>query len=181
MCDISHQYLLTDITRQHAICDVSQQVLLTSHITHSIMTYDVSHQYLLTDITRQHAICDVSQQVLLTSHITHSMLMCDISHQYLLTDITRQHAMIIIIVFMIYCKGKYIPIENHHLLTCDISQQVLLASHQCQKLVDVVSLQGNRMFSFVAKETDFYIPQLINMYIHMHDVAEAIHPYLLYR
>ncbi|CAL1535815.1 unnamed protein product [Lymnaea stagnalis] len=40
---------------------------------------------------------------------------------------------------------------------------------------------GNRMFSFEDYEVDFYLPQLLNMYIHMHDVAEAIHPYLVHR
>ncbi|KAH9513633.1 hypothetical protein Btru_041657 [Bulinus truncatus] len=40
---------------------------------------------------------------------------------------------------------------------------------------------GNRMFSFDDNEVDFYLPQLLNMYIHMHDVAEAIHPYLVHR
>ncbi|KAH9498283.1 Phosphatidylinositol 4-kinase beta, partial [Bulinus truncatus] len=39
----------------------------------------------------------------------------------------------------------------------------------------------NRMFSFDDNEVDFYLPQLLNMYIHMHDVAEAIHPYLVHR
>ncbi|KAL3889101.1 hypothetical protein ACJMK2_001456 [Sinanodonta woodiana] len=40
---------------------------------------------------------------------------------------------------------------------------------------------GNKMFSFDEKEVDFYLPQLFNMYIHMHDVAEAIHPYVVHR
>ncbi|KAK7484350.1 hypothetical protein BaRGS_00024355 [Batillaria attramentaria] len=40
---------------------------------------------------------------------------------------------------------------------------------------------GNKMFSFLDCEVDFYLPQLLNMYIHMHDVAEAVHPYLLHR
>ncbi|XP_055872445.1 phosphatidylinositol 4-kinase beta-like isoform X2 [Biomphalaria glabrata] len=40
---------------------------------------------------------------------------------------------------------------------------------------------GNRMFSFDDNDVDFYLPQLLNMYIHMHDVAEAIHPYLVHR
>ncbi|GAB6028268.1 Phosphatidylinositol 4-kinase beta [Chamberlinius hualienensis] len=40
---------------------------------------------------------------------------------------------------------------------------------------------GNRMFSFPDHETDFYLPQLANMYVHMGDVAEAIHPYLVSR
>ena len=37
------------------------------------------------------------------------------------------------------------------------------------------------MFSFNPHDVDFYMPQLLNMYIHMHDVAEAIHPYLVSR
>ena len=40
---------------------------------------------------------------------------------------------------------------------------------------------GNRMFSFRDENVDFYLPQLLNMYIQMHDVAEAIHPYLVHR
>lgn len=40
---------------------------------------------------------------------------------------------------------------------------------------------GNRMFSFQDEDVDFYLPQLCNMYIHMHDVAEAIHPYMVHR
>ncbi|XP_060064447.1 phosphatidylinositol 4-kinase beta-like [Ylistrum balloti] len=40
---------------------------------------------------------------------------------------------------------------------------------------------GNRMFSFDEADVDFYLPQILNMYIHMHDVAEALHPYLIHR
>ncbi|XP_067666959.1 phosphatidylinositol 4-kinase beta-like [Haliotis asinina] len=40
---------------------------------------------------------------------------------------------------------------------------------------------GNKMFSFRDEDVDFYLPQLLNMYIQMHDVAEAIHPYLVHR
>ena len=38
---------------------------------------------------------------------------------------------------------------------------------------------GNRIFNFEKREVDFYLQQLVNMYIHMHDVAEVIHPYLV--
>ena len=38
---------------------------------------------------------------------------------------------------------------------------------------------GNRVFSFPEREVDFYLQQLVNMYIHMHDIAEALHPYLV--
>ncbi|GLV43937.1 four wheel drive [Carabus blaptoides fortunei] len=45
----------------------------------------------------------------------------------------------------------------------------------------VQSYIANKMFSFPDVEVDFYLPQLVCMYIQMHDVAEAIHPYLVYR
>lgn len=37
------------------------------------------------------------------------------------------------------------------------------------------------MFGFNERDVDFYLPQLLNMYIHMHDIAEALHPYLVHR
>lgn len=39
----------------------------------------------------------------------------------------------------------------------------------------------NRMFSFDDVYVDFYLPQLVCMYIQMPDVAEVLHPYLLKR
>ncbi|XP_043196232.1 phosphatidylinositol 4-kinase beta-like isoform X1 [Amphibalanus amphitrite] len=39
----------------------------------------------------------------------------------------------------------------------------------------------NRMFSFSEEDTDFFLPQLVNMYIQMPDVAEVLHPYLVHR
>ncbi|XP_056647918.1 phosphatidylinositol 4-kinase beta [Diorhabda sublineata] len=39
----------------------------------------------------------------------------------------------------------------------------------------------NKMFSFDHHEVDFYLPQLVCMYIQMHDVAEVIHRYLIHR
>lgn len=42
-------------------------------------------------------------------------------------------------------------------------------------------LIGNRLFSLLNNDVDFYLPQLINMYIHMHDVAEALHTYFVQR
>lgn len=38
---------------------------------------------------------------------------------------------------------------------------------------------GNRIFSYPIRDVDFYLQQLVNMYIHMHDVAEVVHPYLV--
>jgi len=42
-------------------------------------------------------------------------------------------------------------------------------------------LIGNRMFTFQDEDVDMYLPQLLNMYIQMRDVAEAIHPYIVAR
>ncbi|XP_050297349.1 phosphatidylinositol 4-kinase beta [Anthonomus grandis grandis] len=39
----------------------------------------------------------------------------------------------------------------------------------------------NKIFSFNDNEMDFYLPQLVCMYIEMHDVAEVIHRYLIHR
>ncbi|XP_065829438.1 phosphatidylinositol 4-kinase beta-like isoform X2 [Oscarella lobularis] len=40
---------------------------------------------------------------------------------------------------------------------------------------------GNRLFSFYPEEVDFYLPQLINMYVQMDDIADVIHKYLVQR
>ncbi|XP_047454299.1 phosphatidylinositol 4-kinase beta isoform X2 [Mugil cephalus] len=41
---------------------------------------------------------------------------------------------------------------------------------------------GNRLFSFPHGDVDFYLPQLLNMYIHMdEDVGDAIKPYVVHR
>lgn len=45
----------------------------------------------------------------------------------------------------------------------------------------VQSYIANKMFTFDDLQVDFYLPQLVCMYIQMHDVAEVIHPYLIYR
>lgn len=45
----------------------------------------------------------------------------------------------------------------------------------------VQSYIGNKLFSFLNAEVDFYLPQLVCMYLQMPDVAEVIHPYLVHR
>ncbi|GIY91094.1 phosphatidylinositol 4-kinase beta [Caerostris darwini] len=40
---------------------------------------------------------------------------------------------------------------------------------------------GNRMFTFEDQSVNFYLPQLVSLYVHHSDLAEAIHPYLVYR
>ncbi|GFQ73724.1 phosphatidylinositol 4-kinase beta [Trichonephila clavata] len=37
------------------------------------------------------------------------------------------------------------------------------------------------MFTFDDQSVDFYLPQLVSLYVHHSDIAEAIHPYLVYR
>ena len=45
----------------------------------------------------------------------------------------------------------------------------------------ILLLTGNRMFSFDDNSSDFYLAQLVNIYIHMPETAEAIHPYIVHR
>ncbi|XP_064488634.1 phosphatidylinositol 4-kinase beta-like [Ornithodoros turicata] len=45
----------------------------------------------------------------------------------------------------------------------------------------VITYIGNRMFSFKDSDVDFYLPQLVSMYVHHSEVAEALHPYLVQR
>ena len=39
----------------------------------------------------------------------------------------------------------------------------------------------NRLFTFPTVDVDFYIPQLLNMYIYIKDVADLLNPYFRYR
>ena len=62
------------------------------------------------------------------------------------------------------------------------SRQLWLIFVACKLLsLGWYPLLGNRMFSFEDDDDNRYLPQLINMYIHMRDVAEAIHPYIVHR
>ncbi|XP_076355706.1 phosphatidylinositol 4-kinase beta-like isoform X1 [Tachypleus tridentatus] len=45
----------------------------------------------------------------------------------------------------------------------------------------VLSYIGNRIFSFSDKDVEFFLPQLVSLYVHHADVADAIHFYLVYR
>jgi len=45
----------------------------------------------------------------------------------------------------------------------------------------VLEYIGNKLFGFSDSDVDFYLPQLVNMYIMMHDVAEVLHPYIIHR
>ncbi|XP_077989707.1 phosphatidylinositol 4-kinase beta-like [Glandiceps talaboti] len=45
----------------------------------------------------------------------------------------------------------------------------------------VQSYIGNKFFSFPNEDCNFYLPQIFNMYIHMNDVADALHPFIVAR
>ncbi|CAL1684482.1 unnamed protein product [Lasius platythorax] len=45
----------------------------------------------------------------------------------------------------------------------------------------VQSYLGNKMFSFPDNDVDFYLPQLVVMYIQLHDITEVLYPYLVHR
>lgn len=46
---------------------------------------------------------------------------------------------------------------------------------------DIWCIIGNKMFSFPDNDVDFYLPQLVVMYIQLHDVTEVLYPYLVHR
>lgn len=45
----------------------------------------------------------------------------------------------------------------------------------------VLSYLGNRLFSFPPEDVDYFLPQLIVLYVHNANIAEAIYPYLVSR
>ncbi|KFD63853.1 hypothetical protein M514_06487 [Trichuris suis] len=49
------------------------------------------------------------------------------------------------------------------------------------KEAGVLTYLGNRMFSFAEEDVDFYLPQLVSLYINEREIAEVLHPYFLHR
>ena len=45
----------------------------------------------------------------------------------------------------------------------------------------VLGYLGNRLFTLEDEDMEFFLPQLVNMYVQHHEVAEVIHPYLVHR
>ncbi|XP_076307960.1 phosphatidylinositol 4-kinase beta-like isoform X2 [Tachypleus tridentatus] len=45
----------------------------------------------------------------------------------------------------------------------------------------VLTYIGNKIFSFKDRDVDFFLPQLVSLYVHHTDIADAIHPYLVHR
>jgi len=45
----------------------------------------------------------------------------------------------------------------------------------------VLDYIGNRLFTYPDEEMNFFLPQLVNMYIMYPEVAEAIHPFIVHR
>lgn len=48
-------------------------------------------------------------------------------------------------------------------------------------MLGVLSYLGNRLFSFPPEDVDYFLPQLIVLYVHNANIAEAIYPYLVSR
>ncbi|XP_071804197.1 phosphatidylinositol 4-kinase beta-like [Asterias amurensis] len=40
---------------------------------------------------------------------------------------------------------------------------------------------ANKLFSLEEADFDFYLPQVLNIYLHMHDLAEVLRPYIIHR
>lgn len=40
---------------------------------------------------------------------------------------------------------------------------------------------GNKLFSYTDEDIDFYMPQMANMYLAQHEIAEVLHPYIVHR
>ena len=49
------------------------------------------------------------------------------------------------------------------------------------KEIGVLSYICNRLFTFSPSEVDFYLPQLVTLYVHQPEIAESLHPYLVHR
>ena len=45
----------------------------------------------------------------------------------------------------------------------------------------VLEYIGNRLFTYPDEEIDFFLPQIVNMYIMYPEVAEVVHPYIVFR
>jgi hypothetical protein len=45
----------------------------------------------------------------------------------------------------------------------------------------VLGYIGNKLFTYSEADLDFYLPQMVNMYVMYHEVAEVLHPYLIHR
>lgn len=71
------------------------------------------------------------------------------------------------------------PGETESLIASHVIARPLFA--KLLRFFLVFLLTGNRMFSFDGEASDFYLAQLINIYIHMPETAEAIHPYIVHR
>ncbi|CAH1997274.1 unnamed protein product [Acanthoscelides obtectus] len=83
------------------------------------------------------------------------------------------------------CEEKRPPPKSSGLLRLLESKvfDVSMAMHYLfnSKEPGVLTYIANKMFTFEEREVDFYLPQLVCMYIQMHDVAEVIHRYLIHR
>lgn len=78
-----------------------------------------------------------------------------------------------------YSDGKSFLLRLFECESFDMSMAIIYLSNS--KEPGVQSFIANKLFDFPDSEVDFYLPQLVCMYLQMPDVAEVIHPYLVHR
>ncbi|KAE9552503.1 hypothetical protein FO519_004283 [Halicephalobus sp. NKZ332] len=74
-------------------------------------------------------------------------------------------------------SGLLLRLFESPLFDITIAMQYLFNS----KETGILLYLGNRLFKFPNETVDFYIPQLMTIYINMPDVAQVLHPYILKR
>ncbi|KAK6626780.1 hypothetical protein RUM44_009257 [Polyplax serrata] len=75
--------------------------------------------------------------------------------------------------------GKSFLLRLFECESFDMSMAIIYLSNS--KEPGVQSFIANKLFDFPNDQVDFYLPQLVCMYLQMPDVAEVIHPYLVHR
>lgn len=78
-----------------------------------------------------------------------------------------------------YSDGKSFLLRLFECESFDMSMAIMYLSNS--KEPGVQSFIANKLFDFDNKDVDFYLPQLVVMYLQMPDIAEVIHPYLVHR
>lgn len=78
-----------------------------------------------------------------------------------------------------HSDGKSLLLRLFESKLFDMSMAIKYLSES--KEPGVQSYIGNKLFNYPDSEVDFYLPQLVCMYLQMPDVAEVIHPYLVRR
>ena len=74
-------------------------------------------------------------------------------------------------------KSWLLRLFESKLFDCSMAMAYMFNS----KEPGVLGYIGNKLFTYPDAELDFYLPQMVNMYVMYHEVAEVLHPYLIHR